>query len=521
MSTVSTSYNSAATVVLTDYYKRYFKKSPSERQSMRWLYISSLVIGISGICIAMAMINVKSALDAWWKLASVFSGGMLGLFLLGVFTRKKNAAGAVAGVTAGILVILWLSISKLLAGPSAAGNQIHTYLTIVLGTTTIFLVGFLVSLFARKKTVTVILLGMGILFSSCRMCTTPDQNNMEIPEPARMGEHGLISGAFIYPPDEGPTPQCHASTVAEIQGGFIAAWFGGQHERNPDVGIWISRLEHGSWSDPVEVADGVQNEKLRYPCWNPVLFQPASGPLMLFYKVGPDPGSWWGMLKTSTDGGSNWSGATKLGDGPLGHLIGPVKNKPIQLGDGSILCPSSTEKYVNGEDDLWRVHFERSGDLGRTWQVTGPINDGIAFDAIQPSILNYPGNRMQILCRTQQGVIAQAWSDDQGRTWSEMTATPLPNPNAGTDAVTLRDGRQLLVYNHTLREGDFPSGRNMLNVALSRNGTDWKPVLTLERARGEFSYPAVIQASDGLVHITYTYLRKTIKHIVIDPDKLK
>jgi SSS family solute:Na+ symporter len=521
MSTVSTSYNSAATVVLTDYYTRYFKKTPTERQSMRWLYISSLVIGISGIGIAMAMINVKSALDAWWKLASVFSGGMLGLFLLGVFSRKKNVVGAVIGVTAGVLVILWLSLSRLLAGPSAVGYQIHTYLTIVLGTSTIFLVGFLVSFLARKKPVTLILLGLGVLASSCRMGNPQNHYKMNIPEPARMGENGLISGEFIYPLDEGPTPQCHASTLAEIPGGIIAAWFGGRHEKNPDVGIWISRLEQGSWTDPVEVADGVQSEELRYPCWNPVLFQPATGPLLLFYKVGPDPGSWWGMLKTSKDGGNTWSVASKLGEGPLGHLIGPVKNKPLQLEDGSILCPSSTEKAVNGEDYLWRVHFERTGDLGRTWQVTGPINDGIAFDAIQPSILTYPGNRMQILCRTRQGVIAQSWSDDQGRTWSEMTATALPNPNAGTDAVTLRDGRQLLVYNHTLPEGDFPSGRNMLNVALSRNGTDWKPVLTLERAIGEFSYPAVIQASDGLVHITYTYLRKTIKHIVIDPDKLK
>ena len=127
---------------------------------------------------------------------------------------------------------------------------------------------------------------------------------------------------------------------------------------------------------------------------------------------------------------------------------------------------------------------------------------------------------MQILCRTQQGVISQSWSEDQGITWSEMAATSLPNPNAGTDAVTLEDGRQLLVYNHTLRKGDFHSGRNMINVAVSRNGKDWNPVLTLEKASDEFSYPAVIQASDGLVHITYTYMRRTIKHIVVDPEKL-
>jgi predicted neuraminidase len=405
-------------------------------------------------------------------------------------------------------------------GPSAIGNQIHTYLTIVLGTSTIFLVGFLVSLFLKKKTAPIILSGLIMLFSACQTSTAPKQNTMEIPKLTEQGENGYVSGEFIYPLDARPTPECHASTIAEIPGGMIAAWFGGQHEKNPDVGIWVSRYEDGRWTVPVEVADGIESDTLRYPCWNPVLFQPVSGPLILFYKVGPDPRGWWGMMKTSRDGGRTWSKALKLGMGPLGHLIGPVKNKPVQLEDGSILCPSSTEVSRNGQDDAWMVHFELTKDLGQTWQVSGPINDGIAFDAIQPSILFYPGGKMQILCRTQQGVISQSWSDDQGKTWGKMTATRLPNPNAGTDAVTLKDGRQLLVYNHTVRKGEFPSGRNMLNVAVSANGTDWNPVLTLEQAKGEFSYPAVIQASDGLVHIIYTYMRQTIKHIVIDPGKL-
>ena len=95
--------------------------------------------------------------------------------------------------------------------------------------------------------------------------------------------------------------------------------------------------------------------------------------------------------------------------------------------------------------------------------------------------------------------------------------TRIPNPNAGTDAVTLEDGRHLLVYNHTHRGIDFPSGRNMLNVAISDDGRSWRPLMTLERAEGEYSYPAVIQSSDGLVHITYTYRRESIKHVVVDP----
>jgi predicted neuraminidase len=321
---------------------------------------------------------------------------------------------------------------------------------------------------------------------------------------------------LIYPLDDAPTPQCHASTIAETPAGLVAAWFGGTHEKHVDVGIWAARRADGRWTRPVQVVDGTEGEDRDYPCWNPVLLMPRDGPLMLFYKVGPSPSSWWGMLVTSADHGQTWSTPRRLGQNPkLGegnpHLIGPVKNKPVQRADGSILCPSSSEH--NG----WRVHFELTKDLGRTWEVIGPINDGVQFGAIQPSILTYPDGKLQILCRSRQGVITQSWSGDGGTTWSEMTATPLPNPNAGIDAVTLADGRQLVVYNHTTRSGGFPSGRNMLNVAISADGKSWTPLLTLERSPGEYSYPAVIQAADGTVHITYTYQRRSVKHVELDP----
>lgn len=337
-----------------------------------------------------------------------------------------------------------------------------------------------------------------------------------IPPVAQVGVHGYLKGELIYPLDDKPTPECHASTLAETPSGIVAAWFGGTGERFPDVGIWVSRLQDGQWSRPVEVVNGVQSPQLRYPCWNPVLFRHSSGPLLLFYKVGPSPSRWWGMLTTSNDDGQSWGEPAKLGShDAIGHLIGPVKNKPIELTDGSILCPSSTEH------DGWRVHFELTSDLGKTWKVIGPIHDGRDFSAIQPSILTYPDGQMQILCRTKQKVIGQSWSTDGGATWSEMSATDLPNPDAGTDAVTLRDARQLLVYNHTLRGGDFPAGRNMLNVALSDDGKTWTPVITLERSEGEYSYPAVIQTHDGKVHITYTFRRQSVKYVVLDPAAIE
>jgi predicted neuraminidase len=322
------------------------------------------------------------------------------------------------------------------------------------------------------------------------------QTRADEPRPA-----GLVYSEFIY--EDAPFPSCHASTIAETETDLVAAWFGGTREKNPDVGIWVARRGETGWSKPVEVVNGVQSAELRYPCWNPVLFQPSDGPLLLFYKVGPSPSSWWGELKTSDDGGLTWSKARRLPEG----FLGPVKDKPIELAGGGLLCPSSTEH------DRWRVHVEWTGDLGHTWHSSGPLNQGTKYGAIQPTILQY-GKTLQILCRSRQGMIVQARSNDEGRSWSKLSPTNLPNPNSGIDGVTLRDGRALLVYNHTTR------GRSPLNVATSRDGRAWEMVSVLETQPGEYSYPAVIQSSDGRIHITYTWKRKRIKHVVLDPDAL-
>ncbi|MCB1097178.1 MAG: exo-alpha-sialidase [Verrucomicrobiae bacterium] len=346
-------------------------------------------------------------------------------------------------------------------------------------------------------------------------------NEAKLPPLAVRGEGAYVSGELIYALDNKPTPECHASTLVETSDGLVAAWFGGTHEKHPDVGIWVSQQLDGKWSVPVLVADGSEDEEKDFACWNPVLFQPKEGPLMLFYKVGPSPDTWWGVLMTSADNGKTWGNRHRIGadaealGGKNPNLLGPVKNKPVQLDDGTILCPSSSEH------NEWRVHFEASPDNGRTWKVIGPIHDGKDFGAIQPSILHYANGKLQILCRSRQNVIAQSWSEDDGKTWSKMSALHLPNPSAGTDAVTLKDGRQLLVYNHSIRK-DGNNGRQILNVATSTDGIEWNPVMTLEQEGNPegYSYPAVIQAADGTVHITYTFQRVGIKHVVLDPAKL-
>ncbi|MGB7160759.1 MAG: sialidase family protein [Tepidisphaeraceae bacterium] len=323
----------------------------------------------------------------------------------------------------------------------------------------------------------------------------------------------IMSAEFIY--QSAPYPQCHASTIVETSPGqLVAAWFGGTRERNPDVGIWVSRQENGRWLESVEVATGVQPDGSRLPTWNPVLFQPVGAPLHLFYKVGPSPSTWWGMVKTSPDGGRSWSEARRLPEG----VLGPIKNKPVVLPDGAWLSPSSTEGRGG-----WQVQFERSADAGRTWEIVGPVAKGPAIDAIQPSVLFHRDGALQALCRSKQGVVAQTWSKDGGKSWSALTATTLPNPNAGTDAVTLADGRQLIVYNHVAHRPHEPKGnRYPLDVAISDDGLEWRRAVTLETEpnKAGYAYPAVIQTSDGKVHITYTWDRRRIKHVVLDPAKL-
>jgi predicted neuraminidase len=300
-----------------------------------------------------------------------------------------------------------------------------------------------------------------------------------------------------------PFAQCHASTIVETRSGLVAAWFGGTAEGKPDVGIWLSRREGAAWSPPVEVASGRRagggNESP--PCWNPVLFYPEGGPLLLFYKVGPSPSRWRGMLTLSTDDGRTWAEPRSLPEG----MTGPVKNHPLEFPDGTILCGSSTEQ------DGWRVHFEMTKDKGVSWQRTPPINDGREYGLIQPALLRTGADGVVALMRSTAGHIYSSRSADRGATWSPPEPLDLANPNSGIDAMTLGDGRHVLVFN------PVSEGRTPLAVALSSDGRTWTQVLTLEDEKGaEFSYPAVIQSRDGLVHVTYTWKRLRIRHVVID-----
>ncbi|VTS06759.1 Uncharacterized protein OS=uncultured bacterium GN=ACD_37C00268G0002 PE=4 SV=1: BNR_2 [Tuwongella immobilis] len=305
---------------------------------------------------------------------------------------------------------------------------------------------------------------------------------------------------FIY--EKAPFPSCHASTLIETAPGqLLAAWFGGKEEGAKDVRIWWSKFDGKSWTAP-EVAA----EEKGQPCWNPVLLKVANGDLVLWYKAGPSPQTWTGFVRRSSDGGKTWSPSEIM---PAG-TYGPIRAKPIQLANGTILAGTSVETYK-----VWTAYVDRSTDNGKTWTRSTPIQvPGRPYGLIQPTLARTSDGRLLAWCRSRDtGFICMAESKDDGITFGPATLTDLPNPSSGIDVVTLADGSFVMLYNHT-KVGRFP-----LNLSRSTDdGKTWKPLATVEKSIGEFSYPAMIVGSDGKLHLTYTWNRTHIRYRAIDPN---
>ena len=212
-------------------------------------------------------------------------------------------------------------------------------------------------------------------------------------------------------------------------------------------------------------------------------------------------------MMVSEDYGETWSFPRRLPE----DILGPVKNKPERLANGTLLCPSSTEH------DGWRLHMELTADAGKTWKRVGPLPSAEELQAIQPSILHHPEGKLQLLCRSKNNRVLSTWSADQGLTWSPLELTEVPNPNSGIDAVTFGPNQHYMVYNPTeTAKGKWGGERYPLVLGFSANGLDWKPLLTLESEPGEYSYPGIIVGPDNTLHICYTWKRERIKYVRIE-----
>ena len=316
-----------------------------------------------------------------------------------------------------------------------------------------------------------------------------------------------LRAQFIF--DTLVTASCHASTIEETEDGrLLAAWFGGSQEGAKDVGIYLSDYDGTTWSTPQQVAAPLVTGGDTLPCWNPVLYRSQAGHLYLFYKLGKNPMEWYGVVRTSTNGGASWSEPTDLPEG----FLGPVRNKPIEVTPGVIVCGSSTE---NPDDNTWRVHVEQYHEAEDRWErvfVPNPRH----LEVIQPTLLQHNGDTLQMLCRSKHGKLVESWSINAGRNWAAVDTVDIPNSNSGVDAVSLPGGGFLLVNNPLAPGQDWWNGRNVLDLEYSSDGIEWQSLVDLERHDdGEYSYPAILLATDGRVHITYTYDRERIRHVTL------
>lgn len=331
----------------------------------------------------------------------------------------------------------------------------------------------------------------------------------------------IVCDEFLY--TQTSFPECHSATIAETtKGDLVATFFGGTKERNPDVCIWVCRKPKGAknWTKPQMIADGVMSDSLRKACWNPVIYQIPGGDLVVYFKIGSSVSDWTGWMVSSKDGGKTWSKRIPLQK----DFLGPVKNKPV-MSKGRLIAPASIES--NG----WRLYFEYSDDMGKTWKRTDYVEaDSMLVDgkmklkdlAIQPSIIFLNDGRLAAVARTRSEHIGITYSSDNGETWTKLKLIDTPNNNSGLDAVTLRDGQQILICNEKPIPHGIKNGKGLrtpLSLMRCMDGVHWNHWMTLEDSPvSQYSYPSIIQTSDGHIHCIYTWRRQRIKHVEVIPE---
>jgi predicted neuraminidase len=313
----------------------------------------------------------------------------------------------------------------------------------------------------------------------------------------------------------GHTASVHSSAICALPtGGLFAVWYGGSREGAADVALFTSRLNtaSGEWAAPVTAVDRAMAEdeldRLVKKVGNAVIFPDQSGVLWMVY-VSVTVGGWSGSalnVKTSRDEGRTWSDSQRLTLNPFLNVSSLVRNKPILASDGRIGLPVYHEFALKFPQMLWLT----PGVDGRVDEYR-IRNFSTATGLIQPTLVALGEDRVLMMLRDRSDGrrLHTAYSGDNGWTWSEAEATGLPNPDSAIDALRLRDGRVLLVYNHA------EHSRENLRLAVSADdGRTWRPgpVLEAERQR-EYSYPHLVEDQRGRIHLTYTWQRERIKHV--------
>ncbi len=311
------------------------------------------------------------------------------------------------------------------------------------------------------------------------------------------------------------TPAAHGSAICVVPGGdLLAVWYGGTREGAADVAVFTARRPKGAqdWQAPQRVVDRAmaagELERVVKKVGNAVVFPDHQGVVWMVY-VTVTVGGWSGSalnVKTSADGGRTWSRSRRLNVNPFLNFSSLVRNKPILATDGRIGLPVYHEMAVKYPQMLW---LSPGPDASvAEYRIR---NFTTETDLIQPTLVPLDGDRVLMLLRDQSArrQVRAAYSDDNGWTWSDAVDCGLPNPDSALDALRLRDGRILLVYN------DAPSGRENLRLAVSADqGRTWSPGPVIEAGAGrEYSYPCLAEDRDGRIHLTYTWERRRIRHV--------
>jgi predicted neuraminidase len=326
----------------------------------------------------------------------------------------------------------------------------------------------------------------------------------------------FFTQSWVTPP--GHTRSAHSSAICALPSGdLFAIWYGGTREGAADVALFTSRLPagEGDWSLPVNTVNRALAEdeldRTVKKVGNAVIFPDGAGSLWMVY-VSVSLGGWSGSglnLKTSRDEGRTWSASQRLTLNPFLNLSSLVRNKPIYARDGRIGLPVYHEMAMKFPQMLWLT----PGPDGSV-QDYRIRNISSQSGLIQPALVPLRGDRVLMMLRDRgaERSVHTAYSDDNGWTWSAAEPSNLPNPDAAIDALRLRDGRILLVYNHAA------SGRENLRLAISNDeGRTWRAGAILEdTAHREYSYPNLVEDRRGRIHLTYTWERKRIKHVAFN-----